>query len=246
MNQKERVFWSDLMARIEPDAAMYAATEARLRAEADAPLDEAWVRARLAGIVAAETQTQTRRRRRRLGAVAVLMVLALPALALGTRALLWQSTGTALETMTYADATGIMWNEAEPRHGFAIGVLTARLVTAIDAFRAVKSGADTSVAARGAEHLATLLSALDGKAEPTTMLMDDDWAAIATAASDPNIDASKRLQELDRLAVLALGALKVLQIELSGPQDSDAEPARLAMLRHLRKRVTGEDVRTGR
>jgi len=124
MNQKERVFWSDLMARIEPDAAMYAAVEARLRAESDAPLDEAWVRARLAGIVAAETQT--RRRRRRLGAVAVLLVFVLPALALGTRALLWQSKGTALETMTYSDATGIMFHDADDRHGFALGVLICR------------------------------------------------------------------------------------------------------------------------
>src|SRR5262245_27160467 len=175
------------MARIEPDAAMYAAAEARLREEADAPIDEAWVRARLAGIVAAETQTRQRRRRRRLGAVAVLLVFALPALALGTRALLWQSKGMALETMTYADATGIMWNDADPRHGFAIGVLASRYMTAIDALRKIQSNTETAVGTRAKEHMTALLLTFDSVAEPPTMLMDDDWAAVAATACDPKI-----------------------------------------------------------
>src|SRR5262245_47331011 len=198
MNQKERVFWSDLMARIEPDASTYAAAEARLRAEEDAPLDEAWVRARVADIVAAETQTR-QRRRRRLGAVAVLLVFALPALALGTRALLWQSTGSATDTLTYPEATGIIQDDADPRHGFAIGILMARVVTAIDAFRAVQSDTEPGIAKRGAEHLATLQQALNSRAEPPTMMMEDDWAALAAAAADPTLDPTKRLQEMDRL-----------------------------------------------
>jgi len=246
MNQKERVFWSDLMARIEPDAAMYAATEARLRAEADAPLDEAWVRARLAGIVAAETQTQTRRRRRRLGAVAVLMVLALPALALGTRALLWQSTGSATDTLTYSNATGIMWDAGETRRCFALGIICARITTAVDAFRAVRGDVDARIADRGAAHMATLLRALDHGAEPTDVPMDDDWNAIAAIACDRKLDATHRLEELDRLSVLAVGALHVMQHTPHDEPNSEVERARAGLLVHLRKRVTGEEIRDGR
>src|SRR5262245_61325902 len=234
------------MARIEPDAAMYAAAEARLREEADAPIDEAWVRAHLAGIIAAETQTRQRRRRRRLGAVAVLLVFALPALALGTRALLWQSTGSATETLTYSDATGIMWNEAGSRRCFALGIIFARITTAVDAFRAVQKDVDPKIAERGAAHMATLLGALDHGAQQTDVPMANDWKTIAAIACDPKIDAVHRLEELDRLSVLAVGALHVMQHTPHEEPGSEVEDARSGLLGHLRKYVTGEEIRDGR
>src|SRR5262245_55630678 len=245
MNQKERVFWSDLMARIEPDASTYAAAEARLRAEEDAPLDEAWVRARVADIVAAETQTR-QRRRRRLGAVAVLLVFALPALALGTRALLWQSTGSATDTLTYPEATGIMWDGTEPRRCFALGIIFARITTAVDAFRAAQQDADATIAKRGASHMATLLNAIDHHAEQSDVPMDDDWKAIAAIACDTRVDSARRLQELDRLSVLAIGALHVMQETPHDKPHTPVEDAREGLFDFLRKRVTGEEIRDGR